>query len=258
MESILLEKENGVARITLNRPQVYNSFDWEMIGGLKKALGECDKAADVRCVVLTGAGKAFSTGADLSKTFGPEARSVRETLEEGYNAIVLKIRHLEKPVVAAVNGVAAGAGLNIALACDIVVAAESASFMQAFVKVGLIPDAGGTWILPRLIGWQRASALLLTGERVSAKDALAMGMIYKVFPDSDFDAEVRQLSASLAQSATRALALTKKALNQTFANDLDTQLGRESDWQVAAAATADAKEGIAAFLEKRKPVFNGK
>src|SRR5258708_3297655 len=185
MSSILFEIKDAIGFITLNRPEKLNSFNREMALLMQEKLDQC-KSKEVRCVYITGSGKGFSAGQDLSEVADPNGPGFNEILSEGYNPIITRIRKLEKPVVAAVNGVAAGAGANIALCCDIVIAAKSASFIQAFSKIGLVPDSSGTYFLPRLIGWQKASALMMLGEKVSATDAEKMGMIYKVFPDETF------------------------------------------------------------------------
>jgi 2-(1,2-epoxy-1,2-dihydrophenyl)acetyl-CoA isomerase len=248
---------NGVATLRLNRPQVYNSFTREMALAMQDYLDQCASDASIRCVVITGVGKGFSAGQDLAEISGPNAPEMRTILGEHYNPIVQRIVHLEKPVVAAVNGVAAGAGANIALACDIVVAAESASFIQAFSKIGLIPDSGGTWTLPRLIGLQRASAVMMLADKVSAPEAERWGMIYKAIPDDQFEAEVLRISSTLAGMPTKGLALTKKALQHSFSHSLTQQLATEESLQIQAGQTHDYKEGVRAFLEKRKPQFNG-
>ncbi|MEI6409315.1 MAG: enoyl-CoA hydratase-related protein [Bacteroidota bacterium] len=257
MEHILFTVENQVAHITLNRPQVFNSMHHAMRMELIEALDHCARESDIRAVYLTGIGKAFCAGEDLQEVIDPQGPSLTEIISTGYNPIVLKIRSLDKPVVCAVNGVAAGAGANIALACDITVATFSASFTQAFSKIGLIPDSGGTWTLPRLIGLQRATALMMLSDKISATDAANMGMIWKVFPDETFAVDSLKIAETLAQMPTRGLALTKQALNQSFSNDFDAQLLVEDQLQSAAGQTADYQEGVASFLEKRKPVFTG-
>lgn len=255
---IFTKKENGLAVLYLNRPKVFNSFNDPMRQALIAALDDCRNDPSVRAVLITGEGKAFCAGQDLAEVAdATTAPSFEHILDEGFNRIVQSIRVLEKPVVAAVNGVAAGAGANIALACDIVVAAESAQFIQAFSKIGLIPDSGGTLVLPRLIGFARASALMMLGEKVSATEAVAMGMIYKCFDDQNFKAEAMKLGDTLAAMPTRGLALTKQALNATVFVDLDKQLRLETILQGQAAQTADYTEGVNAFVEKRKPVFKG-
>jgi len=223
---------------------------------LQKRLDEC-KEKEVRSVYITGAGKAFSAGQDLSEVADPAGPGMQRILGEHYNPIVSRIRKLEKPVVAAVNGVAAGAGANIALCCDIVVASKSASFLQAFSKIGLIPDSGGTYTLPRLIGWQKASALAMLGEAISATEAEEMGMIYKVFPDETFAENSKSIASVLATMPTRGLAYTKQLLNMSFTTNFEEQIHDEDIFQQKAAQTADFKEGVNAFLEKRKPLFKG-
>lgn len=257
MSSILFEIKEQLAYITLNRPEKFNSFNREMALALQDALDAC-KQDTVRAVLITGAGKAFSAGQDIGELVGEQRIEIRQILSEHYNPVVQRIRKLEKPVVAAVNGVAAGAGANIALCCDVVVAAESATFIQAFSKIGLIPDSGGTFFLPRLIGWQKASALAMLGDKVSAAEAERMGMLYKVFPDEQLAEESRKIAGTLANMPTQGLALTKQLFNISIHSTLDDQLQEEDVFQQRAAMTEDYQEGINAFLEKRKPVFKGK
>lgn len=258
MTPIQFEIKNAVAYIHLNRPEKFNSFNREMALLLQNRLDECASMHEVRCVYITGNGKAFCAGQDIGELVGDEKMELAQILSEHYNPIVRKIRNLPKPVVAAVNGVAAGAGANIALCCDVVVAAESAAFIQAFSKIGLIPDSGGTYTLPRLIGWQKASALMLTGDKVGANEAERMGMLYKVFPDVTFGEESRKLALQLAQMPTKGLAYTKHLLNHAFTSSWEEQLLREDAFQQKAAITEDYEEGIHAFLEKRNPLFKGK
>ncbi len=257
MSTIKFEINNLIARITLNRPEVYNSFNKEMALAVQGALDECAKNDEVRCVVLSGVGKAFCAGQDLQEVVAEDGPELTEIIQEHFNPLVIKIRELEKPVVAAVNGVAAGAGANLALLCDIVVAKESASFIQAFSKIGLIPDTGGTYFLPRLIGMQRASALMMLADKVPAKEALEIGMIYKYFSDDTFEEEVSKIANKLANMPTKGLAYIKRALNYSLTNDLNTQLGIEDQLQTLASHTEDYEEGVNAFLEKRKPIFKG-
>ena len=258
MNSILLKIENNVALITLNRPDVFNSFNREMAFSLQKTLDDCNLDTNVRAIVITGNGKAFCAGQDLKEVTDPELNpGFRKILEEHYNPIIQKIRTIEKPIIAAVNGVAAGAGANIALACDIVVATENASFIQAFSKIGLIPDSGGTFFLPRLIGFHRASALMMLGNKVTAQEAMQMGMIFKIYPLGFFEEEVQSLASTLAQMPTKALGLTKRLLNQSMTNNLEQQLALESNLQIEASSSNDYKEGVTAFIEKRKPEFKG-
>ncbi|HUC80918.1 MAG TPA: enoyl-CoA hydratase-related protein [Flavisolibacter sp.] len=256
MSSILFEIKDAVATITFNRPDKYNAFNREMALLLQKKLDEC-KAAEVRCVLISGFGKAFCSGQDLEEVVDPHGPKIDAIVGEHYNPIITRIRQLQKPVVAAVNGVAAGAGANIALACDIVVAAQSASFIQAFSKIGLIPDSGGTFFLPRLVGWQRASALMMLGDKVSAEEAERMGMIYKVFPTESFEEEARKIATTLAAMPTKGLAWTKQLLDNSFENSYEDQLDDEEIFQQRAGSTKDYKEGVQAFLEKRKPNFTG-
>lgn len=257
MSSILLSVGDNIATITLNRPDKLNSFNREMALRLQSTLDECAALAEVRCIYITGAGKGFSAGQDLAEVADPNGPGMQKILSEQYNPIITRLRNIPKPIVAAVNGVAAGAGANIALACDIVIAAQSASFIQAFSKIGLIPDSGGTFQLPRLVGFQRASALMMLGDKVSADDALVMGMIYKVFSDETFAGETKKIAAILAQMPTKALAYIKHALNNSTGNNLEEQLLLEDTCQQKAAATNDFKEGVRAFLEKRLPEFKG-
>lgn len=256
MSSILFEVADSIAFITLNRPDKLNSFTREMALEMQARLDDCRDAA-IRCVYITGAGKGFSAGQDLAEVMDPNGPGMQRILSEQYNPLVTRIRKLEKPVVAAVNGVAAGAGANIALCCDIVVASESASFIQAFSKIGLIPDSGGTHTLPRLIGWQKASALMMLGEKVPATEAERMGMIYKVFPNDQLEVESKNIARQLASMPTKGLAYTKQVLSLSFTTTFEEQLQDEDVYQQKAARTMDYKEGVAAFMEKRKPVFKG-
>lgn len=256
MSSILFEIRDSVAYITLNRPDKYNAFNQEMALLLHQKLDAC-KGNEVRCVYLTGSGKAFCSGQDLEEVVDPHGPKIDSIVGEHYNPIIYRIRRLQKPVVAAVNGVAAGAGANIALACDVVVASQAASFIQAFSRIGLIPDSGGTYFLPRLVGWQKASALMMLGDKVSAEDAERFGMIYKYFPSETFEEEAKKIAITLANMPTKGLAYTKQLLDNSFENSYEDQLHDEEIFQQRAGSTADYKEGVQAFLEKRKPNFKG-
>ena len=247
----------GVGKITLNRPEKYHSFVREMALKLQEKLDKCNDNKEVRSILITATGKAFCAGQDLGEATDPNGPDLTQIVQEHYNPIIKKIRNMEKPVVAAINGVAAGAGASIALCCDIVVACESASFIQAFSKIGLIPDSGGTFFLPRLIGIQKAAGLMMTAEPISAKDAERMGMIYKVFSDDSFEQESWKLASKLAEMPTKGLGLTKRLLNASYSNNLEQQLDMEDKCQTIAGNSADFKEGVQAFLEKRKPNFKG-
>jgi len=256
--SILIGTEGGVRTIQFNRPEVFNSFNQSMGRAFQAALDEAAADEHVRCVVITGAGKAFCAGQDLKEVTAPDAPDFTEIVERTYNESIRRIRAMEKPVIGAVNGVAAGAGANIALACDLTIAKQSASFIQAFSKIGLIPDSGGTWMLPRLIGMQRAAALTFFGDKLPADQAVAMGLIYNAVPDEEFETAVTELANRLAAMPTRGLGLTKRAFNLGWDNELSAHLTLERDLQMEASQTADYAEGVAAFLEKRKPAFTGK
>ena len=240
----------------MNRPEKLNAFNREMALMMQEKLDEC-KSKKVRCVYITGAGKAFSAGQDLAEAADANGPGMNRILSEHYNPIVIKIRELEKPVVAAVNGVAAGAGANLAICCDIAVASSSASFIQAFSKIGLVADTGGSFFLPRLIGWQKATGLIMLGEKVNAADAEKMGMIYRYFSDESFEAESLKIAETLAMMPTRALFFIKKELQWSSTHTIYEQLQNEDKLQQRAAATQDFKEGIKAFLEKRIPLFKG-
>jgi len=258
MSSIELKIENKVATITLNRPEVFNSFNREMAFLLHDTLDACEKNEAVRAIVLTGNGKAFCAGQDLKEVTDPDLNpGFKKILEEHYNPIITRLRAIKKPIIAAVNGVAAGAGANMALACDIVVAHEKVNFIQAFSLIGLVPDSAGTFFLPRLIGFQKALALAMLGDKISAEEAQKMGMIYKMIPLENFESDVNTLALKLANMPTKALGLIKELFNNSMTNDLESQLALESKLQIEAAQSNDYAEGVAAFIEKRKPNFKG-
>lgn len=247
-----------VFHITLNRPDKFNSFNRPMAMELLEALETAKSNSEIRCVYLTGEGKAFCAGQDLAEAIDPQGPGIQRIVEEHYNPIILAIRNLPKPLVCAVNGVAAGAGANIALAADVVVAANSASFIQAFSKIGLIPDSGGTFFLPRLIGFGKASALMMLGDKVSAGDAKQMGMIYQTAADDKLAEVAGNIANTLSEMPTAAIWMTKQLLNESMTQSLDKQLSREGVLQVEATKTHDYTEGVNAFLQKRKPEFKGK
>ena len=259
MNSILIDIKNNIAYITLNRPEVFNSFNREMALRLQNVLDKCEKNKDVRAIVLTGNGKAFCAGQDLKEVTSPELNpGFKKILDEHYNPIITRIRTIEKPIIAAVNGVAAGAGANIALACDVVIANEHASFIQAFSLIGLIPDSAGTFFLPRLIGLQKASALSMLGDKISAQEAERLGMIYKFVSPESFEETINSTAEKLAKMPTKALGLIKKSFNQSMTNTLEQQLALESKYQIECAESEDYAEGVSAFMEKRQPNFNGR
>ncbi|MBN2732347.1 MAG: 2-(1,2-epoxy-1,2-dihydrophenyl)acetyl-CoA isomerase [Balneolaceae bacterium] len=256
---ITSDLNQNILQLTLDRPDRLNSFTEPMAGQLQEALQEAAENDEVRCVLLTGNGKAFCAGQDLPEVVDKgEDYELGKTVQNTYNPIIKAIRHLEKPVVCAVNGTAAGAGANIAFACDIVLAADNAVFVQSFSKIGLIPDSGGTFFLPRLVGVQRANIMYLLDEKISPEKAVKMGLIYKAVPSDKLMDEADKICQKLASMPTKGFGLYKRAINQSFANNLDNHLDLEADLQTQAGATHDYHEGVQAFLEKRKPEFKGK
>ena len=251
------EVGEAIATITLDRPDARNALDATLRRELLAAIRAAGRDRAVRVVVLTGAGSAFCAGQDLRETAGPGAPPLSAVLRETYNPLILAMRRLDKPIVAAVNGVAAGAGMALALACDLRIAADTASFVLAFGRVGLVPDSGTTWFLPRLVGPARAAELALIGDPLSAADAERWGLVNRVVPVAELPAEARTLALRLAAGAPRALAMTKRALNRSFEAGLEAQLEDEASLQGIAGRTADHREGVAAFLAKRPPRFAG-
>jgi 2-(1,2-epoxy-1,2-dihydrophenyl)acetyl-CoA isomerase len=255
---ILFEVDQGVARITLNRPDVLNSIHTAMSGEIQEALVHAAREREIRAVLLTGMGRGFCAGQDLDEVRpGGTVKDFAAHARNAYTPIVRGLRALEKPVICAVNGVAAGAGANLALACDLVLAAEEASFVEAFAKIGLVPDTGGSFFLPRLVGLARATALAMLAEKITAAQAVEIGLIYRACPAASLDEEASKLARHLAAQPTLGLGLTKRLLNAAWGNDLETQLELEAECQGAAGRSADYAEGVAAFLAKRKPVFTG-
>jgi len=256
-DSVLRSAANGVLTLTLNRPEALNSFTVDMKEELLKALKEAARDKDVRVLILTGAGRAFSAGQDLKERQAPGVADLGTELRVRYNPIILAMKRLEKPIVGAVNGVAAGAGISLALACDIVIAAENATFIEAFSRVGLVPDTGSTWFLPRLVGAPRAAEMMFTADPVDATTAERIGLINRVVPAESLMQEAGAFAARLAKSAPIALALAKRALNRAYEMNLEQALDYEAQLQSVAGRSNDHKEGVAAFVEKRAPDFKG-
>lgn len=257
MNQSTYEIQNGVAYITFNRSKLLNSFNREMALEVQSSLDKAESDNKVRCIVITGEGRGFCAGQDLAEATGDDAPELATIVKEHYNPIILRLRKIEKPIIAAVNGVAAGAGANIALACDIVIATASAKFIQAFSQIGLIPDSGGTYFLPRIVGHGRASALAFLAERINAKKAEEMGMIWKSVEDDNFKTLVQETAEKLAKLPTKGIGLTKRLFNESWNNNLQDQLDREEVIQAEAGKSHDYNEGVAAFLEKRPPNFKG-
>ncbi|MBX7141719.1 MAG: enoyl-CoA hydratase/isomerase family protein [Chitinophagales bacterium] len=256
-ETLLLEKQNGKAVIKLNRPEVYNAFNEAMKKELQEALKDVERDKAVRVVIITGEGKAFCSGQDLKDAMNMPNRSFKQSLDTGYNPIIRAMRNMPKPIICRLNGVAAGAGCSVALACDLIIAAEEASMTEIFINIGLVLDSGSSYFLPRLVGSAKAFELATTGRKFSAKEAFDMGIVNHVVPLSGLDDAVDDMAKFYANAPTKAIGLMKKMLNKSFHSDLDTMLDYEAYCQEIAGATADHKEGVTAFMEKRKPVFKG-
>lgn len=254
---ILYHVTGQVAEITLNRPDKLNSIHGDMAAELQNALAKTADDNSIRCVLLTGSGRAFSAGQDLREALDKRDVSLGDVVRSRYNPIIRSIRELRKPAVAAVNGIAAGAGANIALACDLVFASEEAVFVESFCNIGLIPDCGGTYHIPRLVGLQRAAGLMMLGDEIRAREAESIGLIYKAIPAGQLMGETRKVASKLARMPTKGLALIKQALNQSLSNDFTVQLEVEANLQTEAGKTKDFQEGLRAFIEKRKPHFTG-
>jgi 2-(1,2-epoxy-1,2-dihydrophenyl)acetyl-CoA isomerase len=260
-QTILFEVTDGVARLTLNRPDRLNSFNVQMHGEVRDAFAQLTNDSGARVLVFTGAGRGFCAGQDLGdRAVAPGGQGVDlgDSIENYYKPLVLALRNLPMPVIGAVNGVAAGAGANIALACDLVIAAKSASFVQAFSKLGLVPDSGGTWFLPRLLGNARAMGLALLGDKLPAEQAAQWGLIWRCVEDADFKTTVDQLATQLAAAPTRGLARTKQAIYESWSHSLEQQLDQERDFQRELGRSQDYAEGVAAFTDKRTPKFTGR
>lgn len=256
-ETVLRESSDGVLTLTLNRPEALNSFTVEMKEALLAALKDAARDKEVRAIVLTGAGRGFSAGQDLKERQAPGVSDLGTELRVRYNPIILAMRRLEKPIIGAINGVAAGAGISIAMACDIVLASDKATFIEAFTRVGLVPDTGSTWFLPRLVGMSRAAEMMFTADPVDAATAERIGLVNRVVPADELMVQANALATKLAQSAPIALALAKRALNRAYETNLEEALEYEAQLQSVAGRSNDHKEGVAAFVEKRPAKFRG-
>jgi 2-(1,2-epoxy-1,2-dihydrophenyl)acetyl-CoA isomerase len=257
-ETILYTLDEGVLTITLNRPDVLNAFNRQMTTEIQDALKKAERDPTVRCIVFTGAGRAFSSGEDLKARAADGASDFGSTLRQRYNPIILKMRNMDKPVLGAINGVAAGAGCSLALACDLRIASEKARFIEVFVRVGLVPDSGSSFFLPRLVGLGKAMEMAFLGDEVAADEALRLGLVNRVVPPEELESATRELALRLAKGPTKAIGLAKRAMNRALSSDLEELLEYEVYAQEIAGATADHKEGLAAFSEKRPPEYIGK
>jgi 2-(1,2-epoxy-1,2-dihydrophenyl)acetyl-CoA isomerase len=257
-ETILYTLDEGVLTITLNRPEVLNAANRKMTDEIQDALKKAERDPNVRCIVLTGAGRAFCSGEDLKARQAAGTVGFESTLRDRYIPIVLKLRNIEKPVIGSINGVAAGAGLSIALACDMRIASDKASFIEVFVRIGLVPDAGSSYFLPRLVGLAKALEMCFTGDAMKAEEALQLGLVNRVIPAEELEAATREFALRLAKGPTRAIGLMKRAINRGLSMDLEQLLEYEVHMQQAAGESEDHKEGLAAFLEKRTPEYKGK
>lgn len=256
-DSLTRSTANGVLTLTLNRPEALNAFTGEMKDALLAALKDAARDRDVRVLVLTGAGRAFSAGQDLKERQGTDVSDLGTELRTRYNPIIVAMRRLEKPVIAAINGVAAGAGVSLALACDIVIASDKATFVQAFTRIGLVPDTGSSWLLPRLVGYARAAEMMFTADVVDAATAERIGLVNRVVPSESLLSEANSMAVKLAQAAPMALALTKRAINRALNSTLEDALEFEAQLQAVAGRSSDHREGVAAFVEKRPARFSG-
>jgi len=260
--TVLVRNDGGVRTLTLNRPTVLNAFSGQLLAELRATVREAAEDESVRCVVITGAGRGFCSGLDLAEYAGSlegdEPIDLEGRLRDQFNPMIADIRTMEKPVVSSVNGAAAGAGCSLALACDMRIAGESAVFVQAFVNIGLIPDCGSTFTLPRLVGMSRAMELTMTGRKVPAAEALDLGLVNRVVADNDLSDETKSFAGQLASLPTRAIGMTKRLINAAWTNDLQTQLELEAQLQMLAMQTQDHREGLQAFFQKRAPSFLGR
>jgi 2-(1,2-epoxy-1,2-dihydrophenyl)acetyl-CoA isomerase len=256
-QNILFETQDNIAEIKLNRPQLLNSFNYEMADEFLDALGKCDKSKKIRAIVITGIGRGFCAGQDLEEATRKNGPPIDAIIDHTYNPIVKKIINLEKPIICYVNGIAAGAGANLAISCDVTFAASSAKFIQSFINIGLVPDSGGTYNLPRLIGKQRAAGLMFSGEKISSSEAEKIGMIYKSVDDENGYQVTLDFTKKISEKPTKSIGLIKKLLNKSNRNSIAEQLELEKKYQITAANSSDHKEGVKAFFEKRKPKYIG-